>query len=108
MCEKLKSLLKFGIRSTRYKDIFDLYYLINNNILDKNRLFKYIELLIFKDENITQKTINDITVRMKSILNNRKFISKLDNARSNWINMSIDNVVNSIISYFGSLENIQV
>ena len=26
--EKLKSLLKFGIRSTRYKDIFDFYYLI--------------------------------------------------------------------------------
>ena len=24
VCEKLKSLLKFGIRSTRYKDIFDL------------------------------------------------------------------------------------
>lgn len=33
---------------------------------------------------------------MKSILNNRKFISKLDNARSNWINMSIDNVVNRL------------
>lgn len=26
--EKLKSLLKFGITSTRYKDIFDFYYLI--------------------------------------------------------------------------------
>lgn len=28
--EKLKSLLKFGITSTRFKDIFDFYYLINN------------------------------------------------------------------------------
>ena len=27
VCEKLKSLLKFGIRSTRYKDVFDFYYL---------------------------------------------------------------------------------
>ena len=25
--EKLKSLLKLGIRSTRYKDLFDFYYL---------------------------------------------------------------------------------
>ena len=30
ICEKLKSLLRFGIRTTRYKDIFDIYYLINN------------------------------------------------------------------------------
>ena len=25
ICEKLKSLLRFGIRTTRYKDIFDIY-----------------------------------------------------------------------------------
>ena len=28
--EKMKSLLKFNIRSTKYKDIFDFYYLIDN------------------------------------------------------------------------------
>lgn len=28
--EKIKSFLKFNIRSTRYKDIFDFYYLIDN------------------------------------------------------------------------------
>ncbi len=33
--EKLKSLLKFGIRTTRYKDIFDIYYLINNTNINK-------------------------------------------------------------------------
>lgn len=27
IAEKIKSLLRFGIRSTRYKDIFDIYYL---------------------------------------------------------------------------------
>ena len=35
--EKIKSLLKFGITSTRYKDIFDIYYLINKNDFDKQR-----------------------------------------------------------------------
>ena len=30
LTEKLKSLLKFGPVSTRFKDIFDIYYLINH------------------------------------------------------------------------------
>lgn len=45
--EKLKSLLKFGITSTRFKDIFDFYYLINNENLNKVKLIKYIDILIF-------------------------------------------------------------
>ena len=39
MVEKLKSLLKFGITSTRFKDIFDFYYLINNEVLNKDNVF---------------------------------------------------------------------
>lgn len=108
VCEKLKSLLKFGIRSTRYKDIFDFYYLIDNNILNKERLVKYIDLLIFKDKNINQKTINDIVLRLEMILYNRRFIDRLDNARSNWINIPVNDVIDNVISYFNSLENIQV
>ena len=45
--EKLKSLLKFCITSTRFKDIFDFYYLINNENLNKDKLLEYIDILIF-------------------------------------------------------------
>lgn len=106
--EKLKSLLKFGIRSTRYKDIFDFYYLINNRILNKDKLLKYIHLLIIKDEKIKQNTINDMTLRLETILNSKRFIAKLDNARSNWINIPINNVIDSVISYFNSLVIVQL
>lgn len=108
VCEKLKSLLKFGIRSTRYKDIFDFYYLMNNNILNKDRLLKYIDLLIIKDERVNQNTINDITLRLETILSNKGFIARLDNARSNWINISVNTVIDNVISYFKSLETVQV
>ena len=107
VCEKLKSLLKFGIRSTIYKDIFDLYYFINNDILKKDKLLKYIDLLIIKDENINQNTINEIIVRLETILNNRRFISRLDNARSNWINKPVNEVISSVILFFESLETFQ-
>lgn len=108
VCEKLKSLLKFGVRSTRYKDIFDFYFLIDNNILNKNRLLKYIDYLIIKDKNINQNTINEIILRLETILNNRIFIDRLDNARSNWINIPVNDVINKVIIYFKSLETIQV
>ena len=108
VCEKLKSLLKFGIRSTRFKDIFDFYYLINNGFLNKDRLLKYINLLIVKDENISQNTINAITIRLKEILNNKMFFTRLNNARSNWVNIPVNDVIDNVISYFNSLETIQI
>ena len=108
VCEKLKSLLKFGIRSTRYKDIFDFYYLIDNGILNKDKLLKYIDLLIFKDENVNQNTIDEIILRLETILNNRSFIARLDNARSNWIKVPVNDVIANVFLYFNSLEDIQV
>lgn len=101
--EKLKSLMKLGIRSTRYKDIFDIHYLINKNKINKDRLIKYINLLIIKDETINQNTLNSIILRLKSILENKRFIIKLDNAQSNWINIPINTVINDVISYFSLL-----
>lgn len=44
--EKLKSLLRLGARSTRYKDLFDFYYLINECDLDKNKLIKTFNIYI--------------------------------------------------------------
>lgn len=108
VCEKLKSLLKFGIRSTRYKDIFDFYYLINNNMLNKNKLIKYIDILIINDDNIKQNNMNDISLRLEAILNNKRFIARLNNARSNWVDISINEVISKVITYFTSLETVQI
>ena len=108
VCEKLKSLLKFGIRSTRYKDVFDFYYLINNGILNKEKLVKYMDLLIINDESVNQNSINDIVLRLKAILSNKRFTSRLDNATSNWLGIPVNIVINSVIIYFESLEAVQV
>src|SRR5699024_1651897 len=62
--EKLNYLLKFGITSTIFKDIFDFYYLINNENLNKDKLLKYIDILIFQDENMREKSLEDVTMRL--------------------------------------------
>ena len=106
--EKLKSLLKFGIRSTRYKDIFDFYYLINYERLDKNKLMRYIDILIFKDEMCYENSIDDIINRIKIILNNRRYKNMLNIADNNWLEMPIDKVIKSILKYLEEFEGLEV
>lgn len=52
--EKLRSLLKFGAFSTRYKDIFDLYYLSDKLEPKKLRiaLLEFVGLRSFTLKNI--------------------------------------------------------
>ncbi len=106
--EKLKTLLKFGITSTRFKDIFDFYYLINNENLDKDKLIKYIDILIFKDENMREHTIEDISKRLTSILNNSRFKSRINTANNNWLEIPIEDVTESVLNYFDRLTVISI
>ena len=101
--EKLKSLLKFGITSTRYKDIFDFYYLMNNENLDKDKLIKYIDILIFNDEQMRENSIEDISSRLSNILNNKRFQSRISTANNNWLEIPIKDVIDNVLGYFDGL-----
>lgn len=104
--EKLKSLLKFGITSTRFKDIFDFYYLINNENLDKDKLIKYIDILIFQDENMRENELKDIHIRLTNILNNNRFQSRINTANNNWLEIPIKDVIDNVLEYFDNLVKI--
>ncbi len=106
--EKLKSLLKLSFRSTRYKDLFDFYYLIDNNKLHKGKLMNCIEVLIFKDEGMRENTIQDIIERMKRTLNSQRYRNNLNNPKINWIEIPIDDVIDTVLDYISSLEKIVV
>ena len=101
--EKLKSLLKFGITSTRFKDIFDFYYLINNENLDKDKLLKYIDILIFQDKNMRENSLENVNRRLSNILNNSRFQSRINTANNNWLEIPIKDVINNVLDYFGDL-----
>ena len=103
--EKLKSLLKFGITSTRFKDIFDFYYLINNENLDKDKLIKFIDILIFQDETMRENELKDIHIRLVNVLNNNRFQSRINTANNNWLEIPIKDVIDNVLEYF---ENIAV
>lgn len=101
--EKLKSLLKLGFRSTRYKDLFDFYYLINYNKLNSKKLLKTFKLLIFNDNNMPEKTIEHIYERLKNIFNSSIYIKHLNNPQNNWLDISVSDAINTVLNYIENL-----
>ena len=106
--EKLKSLLRLGARSTRYKDLFDFYYLINNCDLDKNRLIKSISTYIYNDETMRENNIHDIYERLSKVLNSNIYKNNLNNPKVNWLDIPIDEAINSVLNYLEELSEVAV
>ena len=106
--EKLKSLLKLGFRSTRYKDLFDFYYLIDTNKLNENKLLKAFEIIIFDDEAMREETIGDIISRLESIFNSKIYKSNLSNPKVNWLDISIDDAIIKVLDYICELDKVAV
>ena len=106
--EKMKSLLKFNVRSTRYKDMFDFCYLIESNLLKKEKLEKCFDVLIFKDENLNINNISELVSQFKKITNANIYKNNLENSKNNWLGKDINEAINTIQNYLNSMENIIV
>jgi len=101
--EKLKSLLRLGARSTRYKDLFDFYYLINECDLDKNKLIKTFNIYIYNDQNMRENNIHDIYHRLSKILNSRIYKNNLNNPKVNWLDISVNSAIQAVLKYIEEL-----
>ena len=108
LTEKLKSLLKLGFRSTRYKDLFDFYYLIYIAGIDKSKLEKCLEILIFNDSNMKENNISDIISRLNQILSSKRYLTMLNDPKVNWLNIPIEKVIRDVIQYFDDLHVVSV
>lgn len=108
LTEKLKSLLKLGFRSTRYKDLFDFYYLINIAGIDKKKLVNCLDILIYKDITMKENNITDIITRLKQILNSERYYKMLNDPKVNWLDLPINEVIENVIEYLSLFETIEV
>ena len=101
--EKIKSLLKLGFRSTRYKDLFDFYYLINKTELDKEKLMNCFNILIFKDETMRENNIKDVVNRLQMTFNSNAYRNHLSNPKNNWLDITVDDSIISVLKYIKNL-----
>ena len=82
--EKLRSLLRFGPLSTRYKDIFDLCYLKDH--VNMSRLSECIETYIIAEPSMREKDMNDIRKRVGITFSNRRFRNAVEHSgERNWL-----------------------
>lgn len=101
--EKLKLLLKLGVRSTRYKDLFDFYYLINFDKLDNKKVLKSFQVIIFDDDNMLEKTLENIYSRLKSIFKSNVYKRNLTDPKNNWLDIPINDAIEKVLNYIEEL-----
>lgn len=97
--EKMKSLLKLGYISARYKDILDFYYLINNCNMDRDKVNCYFKKYVFDDENMFENNMEDVHQRLSKILNRKDFKNNFIAINNNWLELPIEEVIENILEY---------
>lgn len=100
--EKLKSLLRFGSASTRFKDIFDMYYLSGRVKPDAVR--KLLRAYIFDDAGMRENAISDIVDRLGRVFGNKTFMRALSRPANAWLDVPADKATATIVAFISSLE----
>lgn len=76
--EKLRSLLRFGPLSTRYKDIFDFCYLKDH--VNMSRLAECIKIYIIDEPSMREKDMNGVRKRVSLIFSNHQFRKNVEHS----------------------------
>ena len=101
LAEKLRSLLKFGALSTRYKDVFDINYLSRH--VNINKLSVCLDSYIFSDIHMKENNMDDVRKRMQEVLSDKLYVRRLSASDKNWTDESIETVIKSIFVFLKSL-----
>ena len=101
LTEKLRSILKFGPFSTRYKDIFDIYYLCG--LVNADKLKHCIDTLIYSDDGMKENNIEDVRRRVSNTFRNQTYLNRLKSSRKNWLGVELETVLDGITNYLNGL-----
>lgn len=104
--EKLRSLLKFGPASTRYKDIFDMYYLID--YVNQEKLQICLNIYIYQDSGMRENSIDDIVKRLEMVFNSRMYQRRIQTSDKKWIDENIEDIFKALLSFLGTLAYIKI
>jgi predicted nucleotidyltransferase component of viral defense system len=99
--EKLKTLLRLGIVSTRCKDVYDLFYLSER--VDTGVLKEYLRIYIYDDNEMFENNAQDIENRLMRIFASKVFLRRLSNPANAWLDETAENVAHSLLDYIREL-----
>ena len=100
--EKLRSLLRFGPLSTRFKDVFDLCYLADQ--VDGTRLAICVNTYIFADPGMKENDYSAIRTRVRRTFSDSTYRQRLERSRaSNWMGISPAEAMEKIEEFLSDL-----
>lgn len=102
LTEKLKSFLRFGTRSTRYKDVFDICFLLDNVNIEE--LKTCIQHYIFNDKSLPVSTYAELTKRIRRVFTNIGFKNNAKSSGKNWLDITTEEALTRNIEFIVSLE----
>jgi hypothetical protein len=104
MSEKLKSILKHGVLSTRFKDIFDMYYLTQINKVDTDKFKQLVSKYILEDKLLEEKIFSDIYKSLKQIFSNEIYRKTLESKTDdNWLKISVNELIEKVLDFYSKL-----
>ncbi len=99
--EKLRALLIFGVNDKRYKDIYDMYYLMAH--MDSAKLLQYIKLLIFDDVMMRENSMKDIVRRVENVFKDKSYLKRVSTSRQRWLDEEIEVITKGIVDFIKGL-----
>lgn len=93
--EKLRSLLKFGSFSTRYKDVYDMYYQCGK--MNEEKLRQCLQIFIFDDPGMRENDMMSIVKRMEFVFADKAYEQRVDKSDKRWLDDDIKDVFNGIL-----------
>lgn len=106
--EKIIPIIKLGSLSTRYKDYYDLYWLIKNGNLNKDKVIKIMDDKIFNIGINNINSIEELINLIENILSNEKYLEKLNDRKNNWIEIGNIELKKELIEYLNSILVVEV
>ena len=100
--EKTKSLLRFMTRNTRYKDVFDIYYL--KDYVNLEKIQYCISKYIYGDGTLSVNNIDDVVSRLEMVFSDKSYIKEINRSRKNWIGVDVEKVLNEDLEFFKGLK----
>ena len=95
--EKLRSLLKFGSFSTRYKDVYDMYYQCGK--MNKDKLIHCLYVFIFDDSGMRENDMDAIVKRIEFVFSDKAYEKRVDMSDKRWLDVDIQEVFVGILDY---------
>lgn len=99
--EKLKSLLKFGGASTRFKDVYDMCYLASR--LDSTLLLRYLGLYVFADPKMREKDVGSICRRLERVFSDKDYMRSLADPTCAWMDIAPASATRAVVDCIAAL-----